>query len=147
MTISYQVGGGGNMDIDFWVRSLSYVYLFINSRNVAGGPQQPRTRQTHQTIHRNHIHHCTKRWKTRILLLQPHEQRSRQDGQVTCKDLMFTCPSHVHSFNVHGIVYVSGDGKYALKSRVASFLIVPRCNRAFGERDSRSYKQPTDCKG
>lgn len=85
MTVTYQVGGGGHLDIDFWVRYPQVkpdLILCLSSRTIAGRPRRPRPRKANTTIYRNIINYRGKGWTTRTLLLKPNERRYRQDGQV-----------------------------------------------------------------
>ena len=59
MTVTYQVGGGGHLDIDFWVSCLALVAgirIFIHPTAVR--PRRENTRKADQTVHREHLNNC-----------------------------------------------------------------------------------------
>ena len=74
MTVTYQVGGGGHMDVDFWVCDPSEPLMQRTTdhspANRSGGA---RTAQGRQTVNRHRFNHGKKGWETRILLLKSHE--------------------------------------------------------------------------
>lgn len=84
MTVTYQVGGGGHLDIDFWVNWPAFLLsnLFLRCSYPVSRPTQPCPRQAFQTIHRLSIHHCRTRRSIRILFLKSHESCRRQNSQV-----------------------------------------------------------------
>jgi len=81
MTVSYQVGGGGNMDIDFWL---------ADPNNLALG---------------KHIGQSTGSVSV----------TAEKDGrhEYCFSNLMSSVSEKTVSFNVHGVVYVSGDDHIA----------------------------------
>lgn len=81
MTVTYQVGEGGHLDIDFWVRKTFCIMsrpLLTYSPVVR--PIWNRSWETNTAIHWFNIHYCSKGWSARVLLLQPNECYCRQDG-------------------------------------------------------------------
>lgn len=80
MTVTYQVGGGGHLDIDFWVlllaldgsQSLMDVYIALRS-NLEG------FRKASQAVNRDTLCHSRQGRTLRILLLQSDERHCRQD--------------------------------------------------------------------
>ena len=116
MTVTYQVGGGGHLDIDFWVRnSCIALEMRLLTRHTAFRPGPTRDAETAQAVTGNCINNRHKRRTARILLLQPDELNSGQDCQV-CLHLHYTRTNVIHanrhSFNVHGVIYVDEDGSY-----------------------------------
>lgn len=129
MTVTYQVGGGGHLDIDFWVRRLtSSTVVSHSSIYTANGPWWRRPRKASQAIYWLPFDNCRKRWTARILFLQSNERYCRQTCQVRvlCDISAFifsTCLAS--SFNVHGVIYVGEDGSLTL-TNLSSFLNSPQ---------------------
>ena len=83
MTVTYQVGGGGHMDIDFWVRSpFGPLVQLTADRPIVDGCGWPCTAQGHQAVNRHCFNHREKGWETRILLLESNELGLGQGRQV-----------------------------------------------------------------
>ena len=83
MTVTYQAGGGGHMDIDFWVRE----FFAPLKRRAAYHPAAdrsgwPRTAQGRQAVNRNCFNYCKKGREARILFLESHELGLGQGRQV-----------------------------------------------------------------
>jgi hypothetical protein len=74
MTVTYQVGGGGHMDVDFWVCDPSESLMQrTTDRSPANRSRWTRTAQGRQTVNRHRFNHRKERRETRILLLKFHE--------------------------------------------------------------------------
>ena len=123
MTVTYQVGGGGHLDIDFWVRGLCIALeMRLLTRYTAFRPRPTRDAETAQAVTGHRVNNRNKRRTARILLLQPDELNSGQDCQV-CSHVHYTRTNVIHadrrSFNVHGVIYVDEDGSH---SQILVFL-------------------------
>lgn len=73
MTVTYQVGGGGNLDIDFWVWSSYPVGAYRSWFCLACRPEQLSPRQTFEAVDRLCIHNSWSGWTIRILFLEYDE--------------------------------------------------------------------------
>ena len=83
MTVTYQVGDGGHMDIDFWVSSLSGLLMQLTAgHSTAVGSGWPCHAQGRQAVNRHDFNYRKKGWETRILLLKSHELGLGQGRQV-----------------------------------------------------------------
>ena len=84
MTVTYQVGGGGHLDIDFWVClvSLSDTLRTLMHTTPAGRLRRSCYAQTHKAVYWNSINNSREGWETRVLLLQPDEHGSGQAREV-----------------------------------------------------------------
>ena len=123
MTVTYQVGGGGHLDIDFWVcDSCIALETWPLTRYTALRPGPTCDAETAQAVTGHRIHNRHKRRTTRILLLKPDELNSGQDRQVcslrTLRGRMLLTRIG-YSFNVHGVIYVDEDGSH---SQILVFL-------------------------
>ncbi|KAI0092610.1 emp24/gp25L/p24 family/GOLD-domain-containing protein [Irpex rosettiformis] len=100
MTVTYQVGGGGHLDIDFWVRNtytvLKAVIQNMTSRQLTG----PDGHALHKHIKRS----------TGTVSIT-----AEQDGrhEYCFSNQMSTVIDKLVSFNVHGVIFVDGDDTIA----------------------------------
>ena len=93
MTVTYQVGGGGHLDIDFWVRERAYTRaLRLTSLATVDGPIRRSTGEAGQAVNWDSILHRKEGRQTRVLLLQHDELHRRQDRQVRVP--CYTSPFH-----------------------------------------------------
>lgn len=100
MTVTYQVGGGGHLDIDFWVCFVfSIQHISILTMGLAYMSQL--TDPEEVALHK-HIKQST---GTVSITAQ-------KDGrhEYCFSNQMSTVVDKLVSFNVHGIVYTDGDG-------------------------------------
>lgn len=83
MTVTYQVGGGGHLDIDFWVRVCTMFWIYSTPTcTTAFRPRKQSTSQTNKAIDWHSSYHCRKRWQIRVLFLKYDERYFGQDRQV-----------------------------------------------------------------
>ena len=83
MTVTYQVGGGGHLDIDFWVRKHAYTRAVrLTTLATVDGPIRRGAGKAGQAVNGDSILHCKEGRQTRVLLLQYDELHRRQDRQV-----------------------------------------------------------------
>lgn len=83
MTVTYQAGGGGHMDIDFWVRGLFGPLVQVAADHPeANRSGRPRTAQGRQAVDRYCGNHRKEGWETRILFLESNELGLGQGRQV-----------------------------------------------------------------
>ena len=77
MTVTYQVGGGGHLDIDFWVSKHILLLALLAPLSVCRADQQSRREcntKEHQVLDGYRVHHRGEGWSARVLLLQPNER-------------------------------------------------------------------------
>ncbi|KAF7301502.1 Supernatant protein factor [Mycena indigotica] len=94
MTVTYQVGGGGHLDIDFWVRHL--VNAFLSPVHQIPQLSDPDARLLGKQI----------RQSTGTLAIT-----AEKDGrhEYCFSNQMSAIADKIVSFNVHGVIYVGDD--------------------------------------
>jgi len=65
MTVTYQVGDGGHLDIDFWVLTFLYQFaVYLTTQHLVDRPSRERAWETNQTVYRSIGYHCGEGWAT-----------------------------------------------------------------------------------
>lgn len=82
MTVTYQVGGGGHLDVDFWVSHSHWCSYEKSDVRAACRSKGTRLGKAHQTEHRHRVDHREKRWHAWILFFKPDEYYDWQACQV-----------------------------------------------------------------
>ena len=145
MTVTYQVGGGGHLDIDFWVSPLVSCVVFSTRPirrlpGVARGPRQHGPREAHKTVAGNCVHHREEGRPPRILLLQPNVHRHRQDGQVR---VVRVCPARARLTCSHVAAASTCTASSTSTTRVRAALGVPLC-ACLGSRSGADIVSPIE---
>jgi len=118
MTVTYQVGDGGHLDIDFWVGTFlcQYVVLSHNTIQLSDPIGKVLGKQIRQSTGQIAI---TAQTDGRHEYCFSNQMSAIADKTVRCVQLfpVFPTPNPSNSFNVHGVIYVSGDGLSCVLSR------------------------------
>jgi p24 family protein beta-1 len=116
MTVTYQVGGGGHLDIDFWVSTLSFILKPGDETNVyihklADPENKALSKQIKQSTGTASI---TAGMDGRHEYCFSNMMSAISDKIVRFVAFSFLSSPTAHngnSFNVHGVIYIGADCK------------------------------------
>jgi hypothetical protein len=117
MTVTYQVGGGGHLDVDFWLTDPNNMELYSQRKKDTG---------TYSfTAEKESVH--------RSLCICTHLTAIPSGRYDYCfSNAMSTVAGKTVSFNVHGVLYVDDDGTELSRCSHCRATVTQRSNRAHG---------------